>query len=530
MKHSFLFILFILSTSVFAQKLGIHIQESKVYKMTTARVQNDYILPDNQGGFITISSKRSGFLANPLVFESYLTQYDKDLNRVKSKTIRLNKGIIKGHIKGAFVQNDKLYLINLVTNLRKRYYAFNKIEGDIKQGTIKETEFLRLDFIYPKNEVNLFVNPGSLYYQKLKYYSDVNFFNPKIFIKFSRDRHYFAIIYRDLNATSTLYHIKVFDHNFNPVYSQQLSENVPASQFYINDLTLDDQTGAVYIAGQLYKSDPLRKRRLMNTDNTRQFKIYYATADKMEVYNLKPRKVFDKIHLKLGQNLIVYGFFRHRYLDLNHIDGFYRLDLTPELALLKSTYQTFEHQLVNITKRKSIKKSKNHAMVIRKTFLLEDGSLVVNAEDLFVPLMMKKEDREATVREIVGNLFSIKVAENGQIIWAKKINKRQVVKPRLALHSVFAAWLHQANYILYTDSPLNMQDSNQPFYLSGKDLNNLNGIKISSGGQVQKQVLYEPKRSKFRFMPIEGTLIDDHTAIIPAKDHMFIKFYKLTFD
>ena len=528
MKQTILILSFILTTYAFAQQQGIEIKESKVYKMTTARVQNDYILPDNKGGFITISSKRSGFLVNPLIFEAYATHYDQNMNLVKTKTFKLNKGSIKGNIKGAFVHNQHLYLINMEQNLRKRYYSFKKIDGEIDNGTVSNQEFFHLDFVYPKNEVNLFVNPGSLYYQKLQYYSDVNFFNPKIFIRFSKNNHYFAIVYRDLKEEPTIYHIQVFNNEFKPVYKQQITQLVPNKLFYINDLQVDDTNGSVYIATQIYKSDPLKRRRLLNTNNTRNFLIYYIAKTGVSSYKIKPKKVIEKLQLQLGENLSIFGFYRHRYIDLNNVDGFYRLNLTKDLALLNSSYQNFKESPVTVGNRKGIKKTKNHTMIVRQSFLLPNGDMIVNAEDLYTPLMMKKGKREISVREIVGDLINLKVSNNGQINWINKIYKNQVVKPRLALHSFFGTYLNGQEYVFFTDSPLEKPAINEPFYLKGSEQKNLNLVKILNSGDLQKSILYHPKRSKFRFMPIEGTMIGPKTLIIPAKDHLYIKFFKIT--
>ncbi len=528
MKQTILLLSLLLTTFALAQKQAIKIQESKVFKMTTARVQNDYVLPDNEGGFITISSKRSGFLVNPLVFEAYATQYNQNMNLVKTKTFKLNKGSIKGNIKGAFVHKKHLYLINMEQNLRKRYYSFKKIDGDIDNGTVSNKEFFHLDFVYPKNDVNLFVNPGSLYYQKLQYYSDVNFFNPKIFIRFSKNNRFFSIVYRDLKEEPATYHIVVFNNEFQPVFKQQITYSTSSKLFFINDLQVDDTNGSVYLATQVFRNNPLNKRRLLNTDNTRNFIIYRIADTGVSSYKIKPKKVMEKLQLQLGDNLTVYGFFRNRYLDLNNIDGFYRLNLTKDLAVLNSSYQNFKESPVAVGRRKGIKKTKNHTMVVRQSFLLPNGDMIVNAEDLYIPLMMKKEEREVSVREIVGNIISLKASNNGQIYWIKKIYKKQVVKPRLALHSFFGTYLNGKEYIFFTDSPLEKPAEGEPFYLKGSERKNLNLVKISNNGDLQKSVLYQPKRSKFRFMPIEGTMVSSKSAIIPAKDHLYIKFFKLT--
>jgi hypothetical protein len=499
--------------------------------MTTARVQNDYILPDNHGGFITISTKRSGFLANPLIFESYAHHYNNRLEPVKNRTFKLNKGYIKGSIKGAFVKENQLSIINLEVNHRKKYISFKKITGNIDNGAINEQEFYKINWIYPKNEVNLFVNLNSLYFQKLKYYSDVNFFNPKIFIKFSKNNNFFGIVYRDTNEQETSYNIVVFDSDFNLRYKSKFSHPVNTKLFYINDIAIDDKDGTAYIIAKIYRTDPLIKNRFINTDNLKKYILYKAGPKRIINISFKPEKVIEKLLLALNdKQLSVYGFFRNRYIDLNDIDGITRINLsTKNLQIKNKSYQKFSKKLVATKYKKNHKKTKNHTMIVRNTFILNDGSLLINAEDMYIPLMMKKKDRETDVREIVGNIFSIKIDPAGNIIWAKKIYKQQIVKPRLALHSYFSCMINDNNYILFTDSRLKKAANNDPFYLNQKDLQNLNGIKISRYGDLQTGIIKENKRSKFRFMPIEGIMINPREVIIPAKDHQYIKFYKLSF-
>jgi len=519
----------------YSQNFNIQLQESPVFRMSTARVQNDYILPDNKGGFVTISTKRSGFLANPLVTESYATLYNSNLEQVKSAKFRMNKGAVKATIKGAFIRKDSLHLLEMESNLRKRYYAFKSLTGNINSDQqFTEKEFFRLDFIYPKTEVNLFVNLNSLYYEKLKYYSDVNFFTPKIYIKFSKNNRFFSIVNKTLDEQHTTYEIHVFNHRFEKVFDAQISESVPNKLFKINDIAIDDHNGKVYITAAVLKTDPEKKKRIINTDNLEQFKIYEVSNKTVHTYPFKPGKVTEQIHIALpGQatnEVYIYGFYRHKYLDLNDIDGIFRLNLSKNgLALLDLNYADFSEKLVKTAYKKSHKKTKNHQMIIRKTYLFDNGDLLINAEDLYVPLLMKKREREENVREIAGDIFSIKLSKNGQVYWNKKIFKEQLVKPRLALHSYFSTLINGNNYILFTDSPLEKQSKEDPFYLKKKDLQNLNGVKISPNGNAVAGLVKENKKSKFRFMPIEGIMIDKTHAIIPAKDHQYIKFFKLDF-
>ena len=529
-RSTLLLMSFFLTAIAFSQGVSVNITESNVYKLTTARVQNDFILPDNKGGFITISSKRSGFLVNPMIAEAYTTIYDKDLKVKKSNTIKLNKGNIKGNIKGAFVNNNHLYMINLEQDFRNKKYSFKVIDENIETGNINTKEFFHLDFLYSKKDVNLFVNPGSLYYQKLQYYSDVNFFNPKMYIRFSKNNNYFTIVYRDKQEKQTKYHVHVFNKQFKEVYSQVISEEIHTKLLFINDLQIDDTDGKVYLATQTFKEDPLQEKRILNTDNTRYFTVYNIGNDAVKPYQIKPKKVIDKIHVELDKNnVIVYGFYRNNFLNLNDVDGFFRLNLSKDMSLLNKSYKNFSNKLVSVGARKRYRRTKNHTMVVRQSLLLPNGDMIVNAEDLYIPLMMKGRNRETTVREIVGDLFSVKVAANGDIIRVKKINKKQVVKPRLALHSFFSTYQNGQEYLLFTDTTLEKSAGNEPFYKEGSELKNLNAVKISDGGNVEKQLIHKPNKSKFGFMPIECTMIGPKTAVIPAKDHMYIKYYKIDF-
>ena len=530
MKRIFLTGLLIFFYAAHSQTLPLDIQESKVFKMTTPRVQNDYILPDGKGGFITISTKRSGFLANPLVFESYATYYNNDLEQIRQKTFKLNKGSIKGSIKGAFVDNEKLKMINLETNYRKKYISFKRIIADMINGDVEEKEFFRIDKIYPKNEVNLYVNLNSLYYEKLKYYSDVNFFNPKIFIKFSDNQRYFAVIYRGFETSKTTYLVNVFDKDFNRVYTGSIFNNISPDLFYINDIIVDDATADVFVVAKLLKQNPMSQKRYLNADNLKNFILYKVNKSGVKSFSIKPEKVIEQLHLIKSDELTVYGFYRNRLIDVNDIDGIFRMNVdASNFRESAGTYDNFAKKLVTTDYKKSHKRSKNHKMIVRKSYLLPDGSLLINSEDFYIPSMMKKKEREAQIREVVADIFSIKLSRQGKVLWSNGIYKEQFVKPRLALHSFFSTLHRGYNYILFTDTRMQKPDKKDPFYLNNKDLQNLYGVQISPHGDLKKGLVKENKRSKFRFMPIEGTMISKDEAIIPAKDHQFIKFYKIKF-
>jgi len=531
MKRIFMIGLLMTASFFYAQKLPVSITESKVYRMTTPRVQNDYIIPDAKGGFVSISTKRSGFLANPLVLESYIAYYNNDLEQIKTKTIKLNKGSLKGSIKGAFIADEKLNMINLETNYRQKFISFSRLTADLKADEVKEKEFFRIKGIYPKNEVNLYVNLNSLYYEKLKYYSDVNFFNPKIFIKFSDDHKYFAIIYRDFDKTKTRYLVNVFNQDFQQVNSQIIQNNTPAKMFYINDIVVDNEKGNVFVVAKIYKTDPFLKNKLVNKDNIRNFILYKLSQSGVQSFEIHPEKVMEELHLIYNKELVVYGFYRKHFLDLNDIDGVFRMNIHPgNFHKTSQMYEAFTDKLLSTSYKKSFKKTKNHKMIVRKSYLLEDGSLLINSEDFYIPMMKKRKDREALVREIVGDLFSIKINNQGHVLWAKRVYKVQVVKPRLALHSYFSALHNGNNYILYTDTRQKKPEKNASFYMKDKDLQNLYGIKINTAGAIQQAVVKENTKSKFRFMPIEGTMISKDEAIIPAKNHLMIKFYKIKFE
>ncbi len=532
MKKLLFFSFLLLISEVYSQKLGIDIQESKVFKMTTARVQNDYLLADGSGGFISISTKRSGFLANPLIFESYATRYNNKMEQVRTKTFKLNKGSIKGSIKGAFVRDGFLQMINMETNSRKRYFSFKHIEGNIATGIVQQNEFFRINQIYSKNDVNLYVNFNSLYYQKLKYYSDVNYFNPKIFIKFSKNNHYFTIIHRDFVEDVSRYFIDVFNDRFEQVYHKSIVETVPTIKYYINDISVNDSNGDVYMIAKTYNSDPLVRIRFASKSNLDHFTIYKINKREIKRSLVRPKKIVEDLNLVLGdKQLSVLGFYRDKYINLNDIDGLMRMNIdTADLSIVQTAYGNFNKKLVSVKFKTKRQRSKNHKMIIRKAFLLTNNDIIINAEDFFIPKLSKINKREESIREIVGDVFSIRIGRGGQIQWSKDIYKSQAVKPRLALHSVFSTMVNGSNYILFTDSKTKKQSKKQSFYLKDKDLQNLIGVRIAGQGAMQEAIIKENKRSKYRFMPIEGTMINKNEAIIPAKDHQFIKFFKLTFN
>ena len=184
--------------------------------------------------------------------------------------------------------------------------------------------------MYSKNDVNLFVNPGSLFDEKMKYYSDVNYYNPKIIIKFSENNRFFTIIHRDFDEKQAKYFVDVFDSNFNKVFSRFIMHPVQTKLYYINDVSVNDQNGAVYIVAKLYNSDPIFKRRFINKDNLDKFIIYKVSKLGYKKYDFKPKKVIADIKLIPGNDLTIIGFYRNKYIEVNDTDGIMMMHLNPK--------------------------------------------------------------------------------------------------------------------------------------------------------------------------------------------------------
>ncbi len=518
-------------SAMFAQNLDVQITQGPVYTLTTARVQNDYILPDQKGGFITISTKRSGFLADPLTLESYVMHFDSEMNLLNKKRFKLNNGAVKSDIKGAFIKEGRLHLIKLEKNLRQKSYTFKHLEGYIDKGLIMtDSTFFKLDFMYPKTSVNLIVNPNSLFSRKMKYYTDVNYFSPKIWIVFSQNNRFFAFIYRDPKLIPNSYHIQVFNQNFESLYNNQISPGVLSDNFKIDDIAVSDNNADVYLVTHIFKKHFSKKQSLSAFDNTKNIKIYRITAHDIDTYSIKPKAVLDKMHLHLSNQVTVFGFYHTNPSDLNQVDGIYRLDLSAGLGLLKQSYNLFKHQLLQSKSTVLSKKVKNHWMLIRKHFLLSDGSLLLNAEDLYVPLVLKKKHREEDVREFASNIFIFKVAPDGTINWLRQIEKEQIVKPRLATHSFFTTMIGNSNFIALSDSLIDLKDITNKKSGASANHRNLLGLKIDLNGTTNSSILWQEKRNKFLFIPLEGTMITPTIAIIPAKNHNYIKYFKLQFN
>ncbi len=531
MRKLFILLAGVFIGNLYSQNLQIKYEESPVYKLTVPSVQNDYILPAGDGKFITISTKRKGFLVNPLTFESYFDLYDNNLKKIKSKKIRLNNRAIKGNIKGAFVKNNKLNIIKFNRNLRQKYYSFEYLIGDIQKGEMQPAhEFFRISKIYPKTEVNLFVNLKSLYYRKLKYYSDVYFYEPKIFVQFSDDNSFFTIIYRDFQEKKTKYFIDVFNDKFEHIYQQTITEEVAPDQFSINDILIDKKAN-VFMATKLYRTSRNQQIKFAKKTDVKSFHIYKISKNSTKYIEINPKKIIEKLALANDKNrLFVLGFYRNEFLRLNDVDGVFRANIDKNNFISSNSfYIGLGDQVIKINPENKKLRTKNHEIILRNLEVFKDGSIIMDAEDYFIPLVNKRRNREIEVREIVGDLISLKVGEQGNLIWANKIYKRQIVKPRLALHSCFSGIIDQKHILIFTDTQLQPQDKKVDFYLKGKELQNLNGVIISSEGNIRSGILIEHLKSKFRFIPIEGTKINNNEIIIPAKNLQFIKFYKLVF-
>src|SRR5690606_6443932 len=97
----------------------------------------------------------------------------------------------------------------------------------------------------------------------------------------------------------------------------------------------------------------------------------------------------------------------------------FNLDL-KSLATSSESFQPFSEKFM-IEKYGKVKEKLKSSLSYRNTFMLENGDVIINSEEFW----MDGSGDYVNANRIYKDIISCRISGNGELVWAKNINKKQ---------------------------------------------------------------------------------------------------------
>jgi len=409
-KNLLLLICFVLAgMAVNAQKMPVSYDFGEKYRDRYRYSNLVAIDEDDSGGYILVRAYYQGLILKP---KGYLIEkYNSDLELVSEYNYKL-KGL---DFVNGFLKNGQLNLLFLNYNESRGTYEYWVHTSPIINFDFKERRLLSI----ASEEVSDPV--GKNYYNR----DFSRGFTTAIL--FDEDKRGFVISTHHKKGKSNKHMIHMFDAALNKKFEYDFSDEIEEKNYAFENVAFSPDLQTAYIVGKAY----FKKRRFRVDERKFQYELIKVSqyGNKSQSF-IDPGKYPEALYpVLINDKLVCVGFYADR--KDNRYNGIAYFDVNPNTLDIKSQkYNSFSQQFMDDKfGREENKDIKN--LVFKNVEITNENEIFFNAEEYFVTTGLETTgagQRVRIERYHHNDIVSVKLGPNGNMEWARNINKTEVTQ------------------------------------------------------------------------------------------------------
>ncbi|TRX32063.1 hypothetical protein FNW52_17860 [Flavobacterium sp. ZT3R18] len=531
-KLILIFGILMISFSTFAQSFPFKIQKSELFKDECKESQIVLSEDDGNGGILIVRSYEASFSGKN---GYYIEHYDSNLNLIKEFNYEMkHTGTQKYKFAlGVFTMLDNLNIVQVFYDINERAYIclahsinkndfnttqkelFRFTREEIKQygsfelidsfhNSIQNGSVLNGDFASKGNRNTFSLNPFNT--KQATNSSSGN--NSGIAIVVNKDKNAFSIGI-DFNSTkSEALKLYLFDDKLNKKKELIYSREIKDRKYIFQNINLSKDGNSIYLLGKSFTPNQKSKEK----GGKYQFEITKFTQDKevTNTFDTEEHFIGSLKTIALEDRLICVGFYSD--IDDSKYKGisYFKLDVNS-LEVLKAKYNPFSEQFI-IDKYGEDKDKELKYLTFKNYFITKNNELLFNAQEEYsttssnATFGMNGMGGGYQTYYHCDDIVSAKLSNEGDLVWARNINKKQ-------------GYQYDDNYVSYTASivgdmsyyfinageEIKKLDKNRiEFKDSNKNRSNLYVIKIKDNGDFEFEKILEEEENEVPFVVSKG--------------------------
>lgn len=487
----FLLLLILMGTFANAQKFPISYDFGETYKDRYRYSNLMSITEDGTGGYTLVRAYFQGLVLRP---RGYLIErYDENLNLIEEYNYKLSgMQFVDGYIK-----NGILNLIFFNYDYEKEEYEYWAHQSAVLNFDFKPKKLLSIKSAVVEGAF------GKNYYNR-------NF--SKGFtttLLFNEDKTGFLISthYKKRKENKHLLHL--FDTDLNKKWEYDFSDGVEEKNYAFEQLALSNDLNEAFLVAKAY----YKKRRFEKEERKFAYEVvkvsqFGAITQELGESGSYPEALFPILK---NDEISCVGFYAdrkdNRYNGLAH----YSLNVN-DLELKSSKYSPFSSQFMfDKFGREDDKEIKN--LVFKSVALNKDNSILFNAEEYFVTKSMHSTgsgQRMEVERFHHNDILCAKLSSDGDMIWARNINKSEVTQNDGAYASYSSYIKNGKTYFFICTAAENPQliNNERIIFKQGFSKNrNVFTIALDENGKIDYEKIIDAKEARLPLM-VSKPLID----------------------
>lgn len=364
---------------------------------------------DGTGGYILVRAYYQGLILRP---KGYLIEhYNSDLELVSEYNYKL-KGL---DFVNGFLKNGQLNLLFLNYNYDKGEYEYWVHRSPIFEFNFRTEKLLSIS----SEEVNDPV--GKNYYNR-------NFSNGfTTAILFNENKTGFIISTHHKKGKEEKHIIHLFDTTLKKRFEYDFSDEIEEKNYAFENVAFSQDLQTAYIVGKAY----FKKKRFQVDERKFQYELIKITQNNSQTQSfVDPGKYPEALYpILLKNRLVCVGFYADR--KDNRYNGIAYFDMDSQTLDIRSQrYNPFSQQFMDDKfGREEDKDIKN--LVFKGVEVTPSEEIFFNAEEYFVSTGLEVTgagQRVKIERYHYNDIVSVKLAPDGNMEWARNINKTEVTQ------------------------------------------------------------------------------------------------------
>lgn len=439
---------------------------------------------DGDGGSILVRACYAGIILKPKGY--FIERYNANLEL----TSEFHYKIDDTDFVEAFVKDGQLHLLFLEYDFGKEAYEYK-----IHRSPISNFDFMKETILsIPSVKVE---NPLDKNYYNRDFTSGFT-----TAILFNDDKSAFAISAHFKKEKDNKHFIILFDAALNKVMEQDFSAQVEDKNYAFENMAMTKDFGKAYIVGKAH----FKKQRFSATERKFQYELLQISKQgiKTQVFDDSGKYSEALMPLLTEDRLLCVGFYADR--KDNRYNGLAYFDLDPNTLEVKSKkYNPFSQQfMADKFGKEEDKDVKN--LVFKNANITATGVILFNAEECFVTSSVQQDasgSRLKIDRYHYNDMVSAKLNPNGDVAWARNINKSEVTQGDGAYASYSSYTKGNSTYFFISTASENPQQlSNERIvFKQGLSRNrNVFLIRLDEKGNMGYEKIIDDKEARLPLM------------------------------
>ena len=501
-KFTPLFLFFMVSCMLSAQDIPLDFSIGEKYNDRYKYSNLLTISNDGTGGTFLVRSYFTGMILKP---KGYLIEhYDANMQLINEFNYKLkNANMVDG-----YVANGQIYLIFLDYDYEALAYEYS-----VHRSPLSEMNFTRESLlIIPSAEVS---NPLDKNYYNRNFSSGFT-----TSVLFNDKKNAFVISTHFKKGKTNKHFIYLFNASLQKVVGHDFSAEVEEKNYAFENVAFSKDLQEAFIVGKAY----FKKKRFQVGERKFQYELIKVSRNGAQSQTFDgPGKFSEALTPIITTNqLLCVGFYANR--KNNRYNGLAYFNINPNsLAINSRKYSPFSEQfMLDKFGREEDKVIKD--LVFKNVSVANDGSIHFNAEEYFVTSSVQANSsggRLKVTRYHHNDIVSAKLSSEGDMLWARNINKAEVTQGDGAYTS-YSSYTKDANtYFFISTAAENPQllPGDRLLFRQGLSRNrNVFVIKLDAEGHLSYKKLIDDSDARLPLMV--------STPLINVRDNQILFYAK----